>query len=193
MSAQDLLARLVGALKQAGIPYMFTGSLASSVHGMPRASNDFDIVIAPAPEQLRILKTLLPESQYYFDLDDALETLKRKAQFNVIDLNSGWKIDFIIRKSRAFSNAEFDRRFEMEVEGLSLFMASAEDVIVAKLEWAKISASQRQIEDAAGILRIRFNDLDWNYIGGWVQELGLQGEWQKALQVAGLQEGQLGQ
>src|SRR5439155_22993131 len=68
MNVQDVLRRLADALNQAGIPYMLTGSLASSAHGMPRASNDFDIVIAPTPEQLRVLKTLLPEPQYYFDL-----------------------------------------------------------------------------------------------------------------------------
>ena len=186
MNPQDLLARLVGALNQAGIPYMFTGSLASSVHGVPRASNDFDVVIAPTPEQLRFLKTLLPESQYYFDLDDALNTLKTRSQFNVIDLSSGWKIDFIIRKPRAFSLTEFDRRFEMKFEGLSLFMASAEDVIVAKLEWGKISASQRQIEDVAGILGIRFDEIDRNYIGRWVEDLGLENQWREALRAAGL-------
>src|SRR5262245_43993377 len=127
MKAQDLLARLSEALNQAGIPYMLTGSLASSVHGVPRASNDFDIVIAPTSGQLQVLKTLLPESQYYFDLDDALQMLKRERQFNVIDLTSGWKIDFIIRKARSFSIVEFNRRFQIDFEGLPLFMASAED------------------------------------------------------------------
>ena len=53
MSSQELFARLTGALNHAGIAYMFTGSFASSFHGTPRASNDFDIVIAPTPEQLR--------------------------------------------------------------------------------------------------------------------------------------------
>ena len=108
MSTHDLFARLAGALDQAGIPYMFTGSFASSFHGTPRASNDFDLVMAPTPEQLRVLKTILPESEYYFDLDDALDALKRSRQFNIIDLSSGWKIDLIIRKPRPFSLSEFE-------------------------------------------------------------------------------------
>jgi len=186
MNVQDVLRRLADALNQAGIPYMLTGSLASSAHGMPRASNDFDLVIAPTPEQLRILKTLLPEPQYYFDLDDALDALEHQRQFNVIDHTSGWKIDFIIRKSRPFSLTEFDRRFQMEFDGVSLFMASAEDVMLAKLEWAKLGGSQRQIEDAAGILRIRFNELDRDYIERWVEALGVQDQWREALDTAGL-------
>lgn len=188
MNPRDLLARLARALEKAGIPYMFTGSLASSVHGMPRASNDFDVVIAPLPEQLRSLKALLPESQYYFDIDDALDALKHMRQFNVIDLSSGWKIDLIVRKSRPFSLAEFDRRFQLEFEGLSLFMASAEDVLLAKLEWAKLGASERQIEDAAGILRIRSNELDRDYLERWVEDLGVEEQWHRAREAAGLSQ-----
>ena len=186
MSTHDLFARLAGALDQAGIPYMFTGSFASSFHGTPRASNDFDLVIAPTPEQLRILKTILPEPQYYFDLADALDTLKRGQQFNIIDLTSGWKIDFIIRKPRPFSLSEFDRRFQIDFEGLPIFMASAEDVILAKLEWATLSRSERQIEDAAGILRIRANELDRTYIQRWIEDLHVEEQWSRALKVAGL-------
>ena len=83
MSAHDLLDRLVRALSQTGIPYMFTGSFASSFHGTPRASNDFDLVMAPTNDQLRALKTFLPESEYYFELDDALHALTRSLQFNI--------------------------------------------------------------------------------------------------------------
>ena len=76
----------------------------------------------------------------------------------------------------------------MEFEGLSLFMASAEDVMLAKLEWSKLSGSQRQIEDAAGILRIRFNELDRDYIERWVEALGVQDQWREALATAGLSQ-----
>jgi hypothetical protein len=111
MSIHDLFDRLGKALGQANIPYMFTGSFASSFHGTPRASNDFDLVMAPTAEQLRTLKTMLPESEYYFDLDDALDALQRVRQFNIIDLTSGWKIDSIIRKDRPFSHTEFNLSF----------------------------------------------------------------------------------
>ena len=76
-----------------------------------------------------------------------------EVQFNVIDLATGWKIDFIIRKSRPFSETEFERRSEVHFEGLRLHIAQPEDVIIAKLEWAKRASSERQIEDVAGILK----------------------------------------
>jgi hypothetical protein len=186
MSIPDLFARLTGALTTAGIPYMFTGSFASSFHGVPRASNDFDLVVSPTSQQLTELKTLLPESDYYFDLDDAQDALKRTAQFNIIDLQNGWKVDLIIRKGRPFSVTEFGRRMKADLEGLSIYMATPEDVILAKLEWAKQSHSERQIEDVAGILRIRAEKLDWDYLRQWIAELGLELEWDRARTAAGL-------
>ena len=59
----------------------------------------------------------------------------------------------------------------MAVQGVALFVASAEDVVIAKLEWAKRAQSQRQIEDAAGILKIRWESLDLQYLGKWIEQL----------------------
>ncbi|HET9215864.1 MAG TPA: hypothetical protein VFR18_02730 [Terriglobia bacterium] len=180
MNEIDLFVRLTAALAKSAIPYMLTGSFASSFHGVPRASNDVDIVIAPTEEQLSELKDILSDGEYYFDLDDALDALRRRRQFNVIDLETGWKIDFIIRKSRPFSLTEFERRSQVHFEGLQLYIAQPEDIIVAKLEWAKRASSERQIEDVVGILRVQSKDLDYSYIEKWVQELDLQEQWDQA-------------
>lgn len=184
MTAKDVFGRIVAALDQAGIPYMLTGSFASSYHGTPRATQDVDIVIAPSPDQLRALAGLLPETEYYVDLNAALDAHTRQTQFNLIDLATGWKVDLIIRKSRPFSREEFDRRSAADLHGLRIFIATAEDVVISKLEWAKLGGSQRQIEDAAGILRIRAGELDRGYIKNWVRELGLEKEWEAARRAA---------
>jgi hypothetical protein len=80
---------------------------------------------------------LLPSGEYYADLEIALEARKRQSLFNVIDLLTGRKIDLIFRKARPFSEEEFGRRKQVIFEGFTIFTASAEDVVVAKLEWAK--------------------------------------------------------
>ena len=184
MNTEDIFRRIVSALNSAGIPYMLTGSFASSFHGTPRATQDIDLVIAPTASQLRHLVRLLPEAEYYISEDAALEALSRQSQFNVIDFATGWKVDLIIRKSRPFSRLEFDRRSAVELFGLQLFIASAEDVLIAKLEWAKAGQSQRQLEDAANILRLRLDELDRGYIEHWVVELGVQEEWVRAKDMA---------
>ncbi len=184
MSTEDIFRRIIEALDSAGIPYMLTGSFASSFHGTPRATQDVDLVIAPTARQLRHLVRLLPETEYYISEDAALAALNRQGQFNVVDFATGWKIDLIIRKNRAFSRSDFDRRSAVEVFGLQLFIASPEDVVVAKLERAKAGRSQRQLEDAANILRARSDELDRSYIEHWVTELGVQDEWARVKEVA---------
>jgi len=121
-------------------------------------------------------------------LDAALEAHKRQSLFNVVDMATGWKIDLIIRKSRAFSEEEFSRRRLVRLQELALFIASAEDVVVSKLEWAKRAQSQRHIEDVAGILRMRWASLDRAYLQKWILALGLEPEWNEARRMAGISE-----
>jgi ABC-type anion transport system duplicated permease subunit len=186
MSVSEVFQRISSALDQAGIGYMLSGSFASAHYGAPRSTQDIDLVIEATPTQLREFLKALPSSQYYADLDAALEAYNRQSMFNVIDLATGWKIDLIIRKSRAFSLEEFRRRQRVSLHDVSLLVASAEDVVISKLEWAKFAQSRRQIEDAAAILRVRWAALDHSYLAKWIDELDLQKEWDDARWVAGI-------
>lgn len=184
MTGEDFLRRLVSALNQIGIPYMVTGSFASSAHGRVRATEDIDIVIAPTPEQLEALVEEFPAGRYYADKDAALEALRQHSQFNIIDVESAWKADLIVRKEREFSHTEFQRRRAYSINGLQVFVATAEDVLIAKLEWARAGGSERQIEDAAGIIETQGGDLDVAYVERWVRALELDDQWRKARENA---------
>jgi len=188
MSLPDVFRRITAALDQAGIVYMLTGSFASAHYGAPRSTQDIDLVIEATAPQLRTLLHSLPSDEYYVDLDAALEAHRRESLFNVIDMTTGWKIDLIFRKSRPFSQEEFRRRQLVNIQGLHLFVASAEDVIIAKLEWAGLAKSQRQIEDVAAVLRLRWETLDEAYLEKWISELGLNAQWKIAKRTAGLSE-----
>jgi hypothetical protein len=176
----DVIRRIINILDSASVPYMLTGSFASSLHGMPRATQDIDLVIAPNPASLEALLKSFPEDRYYVSREAAFDAYQRASIFNVIDFASGWKIDFIVRKPRDFSRLEFDRRTQANVLGTTVFVASPEDVLISKLEWAKLAASERQIEDAAGIIRTQGPDLDTAYIDHWAEKLGLQAHWAMA-------------
>jgi citrate lyase beta subunit len=186
MSIPEVFRRLKSALDSAGIAYMLSGSFASAYYGAPRSTQDIDLVIEVTPAQLRVFINGLSSDHYYADLDAALEAHRRQSLFNVIDLATGWKIDLIIRKSRAFSQEEFNRRQLVNLQETALFVASAEDVIIAKLEWSKLAQSQRQIEDVAAILRARRELLDQSYLEKWIAELGLKQEWENAQRAAGI-------
>jgi hypothetical protein len=118
----------------------------------------------------------LPGDDYYADLDVALEALRRSSQFNVIDMGTGWKAGIIIRKKRPFSVAEFDRRQQVQMDGVPIWIASPEDVVVAKLERAMRTGAERQLRDVAGVLSKR-SDLDRAYVTRWVAELGIGEQW----------------
>jgi hypothetical protein len=180
LSAEHVLRVVQAALDSAGVPYMVTGSFASAMHGEPRASKDIDIVIAPTREQLLAFIRQFPADQFYADEEDALDAFEHQRMFNIIDFATGWRVDFIFRKSRSFSLEEFARRRTVELPGLRLSVAAPEDVLIAKLEWAKMGESQRQIEDAAGIIRVQAETLDTAYVERWVWDLGLEAQWHEA-------------
>jgi hypothetical protein len=181
--AGDFLARLTAKLAAAGIPHMIVGSFASSFHGVPRSSQDLDLVIDPDAASLQGFLASLPAQEYYADADTALEALRVRGQFNVIDMATAWKAVLIVRKARAFSVEEMRRPIEGDLLGARVRIASAEDTLISKMEWAKIGGgSELQLRDAAGILSLYGRDkLDVAYVERWVRELGLEESWRRLL------------
>jgi hypothetical protein len=95
-------------------------------------------------------------------------------------------VDLIIRKTRPFSKEEFRRRQLAVIRDLSIFVASAEDVILSKLEWSKLGKSRRQMEDVSAILRITWETLDRGYLAKWIDDLGIEEQWREAVLAAGV-------
>jgi len=180
MSAEGLLKTIVSQLERAGIPFMLTGSMAAAVHGAGRATLDIDLVIEPTANQLHTFVLSLEGRDHYVSNDAAQEALKHESMFNVVDTHSGWKADFIIRKSRRFSETEFARRQSIVFEGMQLWVATLEDLIVAKLEWSRLGGSHRQLEDVASLLRVAGESFDIGYVRHWVEVLDLRTQWEAA-------------
>ena len=183
MTFGQLLALVVGLLDRCRVPYMVTGSLASSYHGEPRATRDVDIVIDPTGEALDRLTESLQDAGFYVDGDVAREALASRTQFNAMGPDAS-KIDFVIRHDRPFSVEEFRRRQSADLLGTPGYVASAEDVILAKLEWAQQTGSDRQLDDVAGIVAIA-GELDLEYIDRWAVILGVEDGWRAIRQDAG--------
>jgi hypothetical protein len=177
--AGDFLARIVGALNRAQIPHMVAGSFASTHHGVPRTTQDIDLVIEPTGASLKAFVVSLPPQDYYVSEEAALDALRRRSMFNVIDQATGWKADLIVRKARPFSVEEFRRRTQAHLLGVDVFVATPEDTILTKLEWAAMSASERQLRDVAGVLEVKRGELDVAYIERWAADLGVVELWRK--------------
>ncbi len=178
------LDQLVGLLEELRIPYMVTGSLASSHHGRPRSTHDIDVVLDPSAESLERLVERLAGAGFYVDADVARDALRRRRQFNAIEMTSASKLDLIIRKERPFSIEELARRRTVELPGArAMEFASPEDVVLSKLEWArKAGGSERQLADVRGIVEVNGAGLDRAYIERWARDLGVLDLW---LQLGG--------
>ena len=179
------LGAIVQELRRFEIPHMLAGSFASSYHGDPRTTQDIDLVIDPSRDALERFVQGLDSERFYVSAEAARAAFERRGQFNVVMLESGWKVDLILRKDRPFSRSEFERRRTAEIAGVEVSVASAEDTIVAKLEWAQRGESERQLRDVVGILQISAESLDREYVDRWVEALGLEELWKRALSDAG--------
>ena len=172
MTSEDALKLLLSKLDKSGIPYMITGSFASNIHGIPRATQDADIVIEVQRRTLeRFLESL--GSAFYRSSEAAMDALARQQMFNIVHLETGFKVDLIICKSRPFSRMEFSRRRPAFYLGADRWFATAEDTILAKLEWSRIGSSERQFNDALNVAKLQRDNLDRAYLEKWARELGV--------------------
>jgi hypothetical protein len=152
---------------------MISGSVGSSYHGQPRATKDIDLVIAPTEEQFQNFIESLGTG-YYVSLEDIRDVFTDRSIFNVIDVQTGWKADFILRKDRAFSCQEFERRHRAKIGEVDVWMTSPEDMILSKLEWSEVSSLEQQFQDALGIAVVQWDHLNIGYLRKWARELQLK-------------------
>jgi hypothetical protein len=172
MTDAELLGIISRRLSEAGIPFMVVGSVASSYHGEPRFTYDMDIVVEATEEQiLRFVRGF--DSPFYVSEVAARDAARRRSMFNVIHPQCEYKADIIVSKDRDFDRSQFARRRPATIWGVSVEVASPEDVILAKLEWAKRGESQRQLDDAAKVARTQRTTLDVAYLRKWATVLAL--------------------
>ena len=171
MKSQDEVLCFVAArLEQCSIAYMIVGSFASNLHGKPRTTHDADLVVEIDAPRLEKFAQALGDD-FYFDVEAARDAIKKNIMSNVLHYESGLKIDLIVRKNRAFSRSEFQRRFQDDFLGRPCWIATAEDTLLAKLEWSKMGASERQYEDAVNIAKVQGEKLELGYVRTWAPEL----------------------
>jgi hypothetical protein len=180
------LALRVGAMLDAqAIPYVIVGSVAAVVHGEYRMTRDIDVVLNLAPADVRGLVDALREDFTFLpaDITDALLRLPearadwtQRASFCTYDKATGFQIDVYLSSGRPFEVAQFQRALVVDIPGESggtLRVASAEDTVLAKLEWYKLAPSDRQWRDVQAILRVQDDAIDLAYVRQWADVLGL--------------------
>ena len=180
---------IAGMFEQLQIPYYVVGSLASSFHGIPRATADADLIADIKPKHIRQLSQMLKE-EFYVDDERILKAVSSHASFNVIHLGTMFKIDVFIQKRDPLSKAEMARREKYQVteeKGQELFIASAEDIVLSKLQWYQSGGcvSDRQWNDVLGVIQVCSDDLDYDYLVNTAEKRKLTSLLNKVLNAAG--------
>jgi hypothetical protein len=175
MSQSELLRYVVALLESAAIPYMVTGSTVSSMQGEARSTHDIDIVISIRPSAIPTLLAGFPAPRFYVDEDAIRDAIKNFSMFNVLDNDSGGKVDFWILKPDPFEQNVFRRRYRESTAGLEVYVSQPEDTILSKLLWAKLSGgSEKQMSDCRGVYEVNYSQLDPEYLRHWAGVLGVE-------------------
>jgi len=169
-----------------GIEYQVGGSLASSVHGVPRSSLDIDVLTALPAEKVSALVERIQDT-YYVSKTRAVSAVERESSFNVIHLQMMFKVDIFIVRSQKFRRSSLRRR-KRELLGLgkeqAFFLTSAEDIVLHKLDRSGGGVSNQQWQDVVGVLRVQDDELDFGYLRQWASELEVSDLLEAALSEA---------
>lgn len=131
-------------------------------------------MIDPTPEALEQFVAAFDAAEVYIG-PDPQEALEQRDMFNLIDHgSSGWKVDLIVPEDSPFGRSQLERRARATVLGMDVWVASPEDTVLAKLQWATAGGSERQLSDAAGVLEVQGEGIDNEYLDSWAVKLGVE-------------------
>src|SRR5437867_3098880 len=171
------VGRVVSAFDALAVEYLVGGSIASSVFGEPRQTVDADLLARLLGRHAEPLVQRLSK-EFYADLPAIMNAIQTQSCFNLIHLETVTKVDVFVRWRDPFGQSQFARRQRKAVgesSPLELFFASAEDTVLAKLEWYRKGGcvSDQQWRDLLGIIKVQAGALDRDYLVRWAGELGV--------------------
>ena len=178
MEILEVLRRVISKLEELKIPYMVSGSAASSFHAFVRTTQYGDLVLALGLDQVEDFASAF-SPDFYLDRASIWRVLQMGGSFNLIHLESSLKIDFFPLQNRSFSQQEFSRRkprLVLSESSSPAYVATAEDTILSKLEWFRAGGevSENQWTDVLGIFKVQAGNLDLAYLNQWANELHVE-------------------
>lgn len=190
----SLAQNIAEILNPLDIPYMIGGSVASSLWGEERSTQDLDLVIDLQSVQVAPLVAAM-SAEFYINEATVIEAMNNESSFNAIHLVSAEKVDFFVLPNDDFSRSKLSRRQPYRVSEdpkIELYLYSPEDIVLQKLRWYKLTGmqSQKQWRDVLGVLKLQGSSLDLVYLQQWAEFLQLTSLLTQTLQESGLEMGE---
>lgn len=177
LSELDVLKLVSERLSNNRFQFMLTGSFALAYYATPRMTRDLDIVVDLRETDVERLAGVF-RTDFYLDPDDARAAVVAQRMFNLMHLETGIKVDFIVRKGTKYRKMEFFRRRAVSFSGVETFIVSREDLILSKLVWAAETNSEMQLRDIKSLVH---ESLDQVYLRQWAPSLGVATALEKVL------------
>ncbi|HUL51228.1 MAG TPA: hypothetical protein VLU94_01455 [Candidatus Nitrosotalea sp.] len=181
MTERNLLLDCLRRLNNARVDYMLTGSMACNAWGIPRTTHDLDFVVRLTPIQIPTFVAAFASPDYRTDEASVHAASEPPHRFHFVHLPSALKADFWRLRPVPFEREMFSRRLQDNWFGETLWLATAEDVILHKLYWNRTTRSHRQLGDVAGVVKVQRGHLDRSYLRRWAGELGVSKQVEAAL------------
>jgi hypothetical protein len=167
-------------LRQAGIRYIVTGSVASIFYGEPRLTLDVYLLVFLKVGDIARLPGLFPANEFYLPPAEIIAGEARREQrghFNLLHLATGFKADLYLTGRDELEAWAFRNQRGIQFEGETVALAPPEYVIVRKLEYYREGGSEKHLRDVRSMLAVSGEQLDQTALRDWIQRRGLEAEW----------------
>ncbi len=184
-SGEEAVWLLIDRLNELGAAYMIVGSFSSNAYGIARSTKDADFVVhIDEATRRKLLDGLPPE----FEIDDQVtfETVTghRRQIFKIPEIP--YVIELFDLSQEPFDQTRFANRLQTMMAGRTVWLPSANDVVIQKLRWATLGKRAQDLIDATNVIRVSGGFLDWPYIERWCRELGIEAALTEAREAAGV-------
>lgn len=188
--AFQVLLEVTRVLDELDVPYVVGGSLASSLHGIPRSTQDADLVAALRTDHIHPFISRV-EGGFYVSPERVEAAVRRRTSFNLIHLKTMIKVDLFVFAETPLAEQEMARRQILPIPGepgAQLQIASPEDTILQKLLWYRKGGevSERQWNDILGVIKVQGKALDLSYLKEWAEQSGIEGLLARAFADSGM-------
>jgi hypothetical protein len=171
MTAEDAIHAVMKAFEASNLPYMVVGSFAVNLYAIPRSTQDIDLVVNLKGRSLNELTRHLPES-FTMDPQVTIEPVSSNPRTDLYVYDIPYRVELFDLGPDPFEQERFKRRVHLDFEQFSAWVATPEDVVVAKIRWFQEGQRGKHYEDARNMIAVQGDSLDWGYIESWCEQHG---------------------